>query len=611
MKLTRIEVQNFQGLRSARLALTTPVTLIAGRNGAGKSSLLEAVRMAMSGDPVRVARKKDCGQLVTDGHKVGMVRVEFADGRFATVALPDGKVNRHGQIVEDPDKARAALPYVLDAPLFAQAGQDARRELLFALTGCSASAEEVQQRLISRGADPARVMAVLPLLRSDFDTAEKAARTRATEAKGAWRAVTGEAYGEKKAELWAPSSMPMVEETGLLAIEQELDVVDGEIAAAQQRLGAMQAERKARQDAIGQRATLEERAGRLERIRVKLAADETELADWAARIAGATAGAGTHRNGTVHDLARALNGLIDEAQPLGIDRPAYQEALNAMDAYEREYGPPGSAAGDAGDAAARLPEYRQSHDLMARTVANDRRDLAAAEAAAAQLAALEGGADQEITTEDLDCQQARVTELTGRRRQLADELASLRNSQRTASEAGRKTTEAGRHHADVQGWLLIADALAPGGIQAELLSRALEPVNRLLKSRSDIAGWPVVQVGAGMEITAGGRAHALLSESERWRADVLLAIVIAELSGLRILLVDRFDVLDLGGRSELITLLDELTYDGGIAALETVIVSGTLKQAPASLPDTMQAVWVDGGTAKMVAGEIEKQMEAA
>ncbi|MCG9081127.1 AAA family ATPase [Laribacter hongkongensis] len=604
MKLTRIEVQNFQGLRSARLALTTPVTLIAGRNGAGKSSLLEAVRMAMSGDPVRVARKKDCVQLVTDGHKAGMVRVEFADGRFATVALPDGKVNRHGQIVEDPDKARAALPYVLDAPLFAQAGQDARRELLFALTGCSASAEEVQQHLISRGADPARVMAVLPLLRCDFDSAEKAARTRATEAKGAWRAVTGETYGEKKAELWAPSSVPVVEETGLLAIEQELDVVDGEIAAAQQRLGAMQAERKARLDAIGQRATLEERAGRLERIRVKLAADEAELADWAARVAEATAGPGTHRNGTIHDLARALNGLIDEAQPLGIDRPAYQEALNAMDAYEREYGPPGSAAGDA--AAARLPEYRQSHDLMARAVANDRRDLAAAEAAAAQLAALDEGAGQEITSEDLDCQQARVTELTGRRRQLADELASLRNSQRTAAEAGHKTADAARHHADVQGWLLIADALAPGGIQAELLSRALEPVNRLLKSRSDIAGWPVVQVGAGMEITAGGRAHALLSESERWRADVLLAIVIAELSGLRILLVDRFDVLDLGGRSELITLLDELTYDGGIATLETVIVSGTLKQAPASLPDTMQAIWVDGGTAKTAAGEQER-----
>ena len=171
-----------------------------------------------------------------------------------------------------------------------------------------------------------------------------------------------------------------------------------------------------------------------------------------------------------------------------------------------------------------------------------------------------------------------------------------------------------QEHESVLGHLVVlhvADALAPGGIQAELLSRALEPVNRLLKNRSDIAGWPVVQVGAGMEITAGGRAHALLSESERWRTDVLLAIVIAELSGLRILLVDRFDVLDLGGRSELITLLDELTYDGGIAALETAIVSGTLKQAPASLPDTMQAIWVDGGTAKTIAGKLEKQMEAA
>ena len=44
-----------------------PNILLAGHNGAGKSSALEAVRHAIGGDPCRVALKKDFGALMTHG----------------------------------------------------------------------------------------------------------------------------------------------------------------------------------------------------------------------------------------------------------------------------------------------------------------------------------------------------------------------------------------------------------------------------------------------------------------------------------------------------------------------------------------------------------------
>ena len=59
MKLTHITAQNYLGARAVDLAITTPIMLIAGKNGAGKSSLQEAIRHAIGGDAARVALKKD------------------------------------------------------------------------------------------------------------------------------------------------------------------------------------------------------------------------------------------------------------------------------------------------------------------------------------------------------------------------------------------------------------------------------------------------------------------------------------------------------------------------------------------------------------------------
>ena len=67
MKITHITAQNYLGARAVELPVTTPIVLLAGKNGAGKSSLQEAIRHALGGEAARVALKKDFKALMSDG----------------------------------------------------------------------------------------------------------------------------------------------------------------------------------------------------------------------------------------------------------------------------------------------------------------------------------------------------------------------------------------------------------------------------------------------------------------------------------------------------------------------------------------------------------------
>ena len=117
MQINKIDITNFQGLHHAALVVSEPLLLVSGGNGAGKSSLMDAIAMALEGKPRRVSLKKELGQLITDGNKKGSVTVATNEGEFA-IALPAGK---GVQMVDQP-----FLPFVLDASRFAALDSKAR-----------------------------------------------------------------------------------------------------------------------------------------------------------------------------------------------------------------------------------------------------------------------------------------------------------------------------------------------------------------------------------------------------------------------------------------------------------------------------------------------------
>lgn len=601
MKITSIQTSNVLGARAIDVQLPKPVTLFAGKNGAGKSSLQEAIRMAMTGESVRVGLKKDYGALVTDGQESGFVEVETADASYSVV-LPSGK----GLHSENP-----MLPFVLDAQRFARMDDKERRTFLFGLMGVKLDGASVTKRMLDKGLDGKKVEQIAPFLRAGFDAAQKEAAAKARDAKASWKTATGgETWGKDKAPKWQPAPLPADAEKAGTRHENavaKMKEVEQELGAAQQALGAAKAKAQSRQQMAAQRDDLAEKAGRIDRIKAKLQRDEAEVAEWQAKVDETRAKAGVapvNPKAPGEFLLRGLASVTAEFVELTCNHPEVEwdsSLLNRAAAHLAEYrklhGEP--VVGDApaqpdAEAVAKLPEYEKALSLVQSAVANDKRDLAAAEQAAAKLKELDEEAAESI---DLDPLQAKVAELTEKRdgwRADADKYRAV------AEQAARRQAvidQAAALHADVLAWTDIADALAPDGIPGEILAEALGPINDRLHVSAGFAEWEQVVIHSDMRITYGLRDYALISESEKWRTDAMIAEAVSFLAGVKLLVLDRFDVLDLKGREDLLYWLDGMAEDGDI---ETALLFGTLKALPAQLPERIGAHWIDNGSAGQI-----------
>ncbi|EPV2316515.1 AAA family ATPase [Pseudomonas aeruginosa] len=569
MRITKLEITNFQGLRHAALDVSAPVLLVAGHNGAGKSSLLDAIAMAFNGQPRRVSLKKDMAQLVTEGAKKGEARVEWLDEadevQACGVALPSGKGS---PLADSP-----FLPFVLDASRFAALDAKDRRRVLFDLTDASASPAEVSKRLAAKGIDLALFEKVKPLLRSGFPAAVEQAKAYASEARGTWKAITGENYGSEKAVDWAPELVAtVVTDDQVAEAGKNLQLLEDDLAEAQQALGASKQARQAADGRAQRIAKLRELVDLEPRRRNKLTADEQNQDEWSEKVMAA-------------ELASA--GSVPH-QPLTC--PHCQGAVDLQAGTLVVHQPPEQIA-DA-EAARRLPEYREYLASAQRAVANSQRDLDECLAAAEQIKALEAESADAPSAEAIANGEQAINELRQTRDASRAKLVALQEALEAATQREASIAKAQAAHQDVVAWTGMVDALSPTGIPAEILADAIGPVNELLQRLSGTAGWSPVQISADIDVTFGGRLYGLLSESERWRCDATIALAIATISGLRLVLLDRLDVLDLPSRNQAIALMRAMTSDREI---DSVVVAGTLKEPMAKTPEWLQAVWIESG----------------
>ncbi|MBR8123262.1 AAA family ATPase [Burkholderia multivorans] len=574
MKITDIYVSKVLGIHAADLRLSKPVTLFAGPNGAGKSSMQEAVRMALTGDTVRVALKKEYGTLVTAGSEAGQIVVACGE-QANSVMLPSGKMKR--ELADDP-----RLPLVLDAQRFAHLSAAERRSFLYELMGVKIGAQEIRERLVDKLTSPSHVIklafeaqleAITPMLRAGFEAAQKEAADRARGAKQAWRATTGETYGSQKAAVWRPAAVTF-DAAVLRKLEGERASLDGEIGELQRQIGAAEAsEVAARARAAKISALREKAAGYAKAAELAQLADD-QVAEFLPKVEALRVRAGAAPAGVECScpecgaLLRFLNGAIAAAAAAGVRD---EEAI------------------------AKLPEYERSLTVLQNAARNRRAELEAADVAAKQLKDLENEAtddDGRSPSEAVDAARSELSMLIQRRKQLDTDIAAARDAERRAAAAIEVTHKAFALHQDVAAWEAIADALAPNGIPADLLREALTPMNERLTALAELSEWADVTITPDMEILANGRAYALLSESERWRVDAHIAAAISHFSRLKLLVLDRADVLVGPERERLLYWLDDLAYTEQI---DTALVFMSLKTAPTGLPDSIEAFWVEDG----------------
>lgn len=580
MKITAIQADNLLGIKTVNVKLPTVVTLFAGRNGSGKSSIQEAVRIAITQDTVRdISLKKEFAKLVHGDSKAGGATVMINNDAEQSFMFNMPKGDFVGPEITE------AMRVALYGQRFAKMTADERRTFLFGLMKLKPTADSVKARMLATPweCEAAKIDAVLPLLRTGFPSVCDHAKAKATESKGAWRQLTGGTYGALKAADWE-APVPDLPEGDAAQLADKVVGLDRNIASLNESLGAIKSAARTAQETASRRGSLAEAAGKVASLVDQLERAKAELVDYLPKVeALRLRAAGTARVGLVHDMATYLDGITDRAE--------VSEGQRLLTRYEAEHGKLGAKVDT--EAQAELPAHEQGLQVMQNRVRNLQRDLDGATQAKGQYDALApaedvGDVSAEIAEVDGMLQKARADRQAAENQRLNIETATTARAAATS-----KTKQAQAHHAEVLAWTKVADALAPDGIPAQLLLEALEPVNAALDQASIDTGWMTVTIAKDMAITANDRPYNLLSESEQWRTDAMIAEVVAELSGLRILMLDRFDVLDLPGRAQCLEWLDSLAFND---VMDTVLLFGTLKALPDNLADTITAYWVQDGT---------------
>lgn len=576
MKLTKLAIKNMIGVKHAEITNPQPIVFIAGPNGSGKSSIQNIVATAITEELNRVSLKKDAGALVHEGNDEGSASIEFGTETWM-LNINKGKLSR---VSNSPEKFADILPYVLNPHKFAADTPADRRRLLLKLSGVKATQEVIAQKMAVRGIYATYIESITPFLVAGFDDALKEAQGYAREAKAAWRTITGEVYGEKKAETWRAKAEGDLEEIRELVLdrESELSTHNAELEEAQQKLGAMKAARDKAATLNADIVRLRDAAERADRIKAKLEIDAQELKRWREKV---------------EQTKMSTHGITQDDTACHCPECGCELVFIAKDKKLI------SLAGDLHgheEAAIRLPEYERTLDLYVNSVRNGERDLAAAETAKVQLSALEARNADAPSDEAMIHITAKIDEMKAYKKNLEAKIQELINQEKALREAGAITEKAALHHAQVKEWEKMIGALSPDGVPQELLNEAIQPFKERLPTTAWVANWLAPAIDADMNITVEGRPYALLSESEQWRVDCLITEAISYLSGLKFFAIDRMDVLDGAGRMDLVEFLSQLADEKHI---DTVLLTGTMKKEQAlSVQLTMEnfsVYWMQDG----------------
>lgn len=510
----QIEVKNYRGVSDAALTLA-PLALVAGMNGAGKSSIAQAVAAAVTQNaaPIEGIPKNAAGQLLRDGQKRGRCVVGDETGN-ATANWPGASVSSEGTPPWASDIAVGISSFVT------MKQKDAAALLISAMEAMP-TIEDLKAALPKVSAD--MLKAIWDVTQADgWDAAHKRSQERGAKMKGAWEHVTGEHYGSAKGADWqAPYLVTLPEEVELHDLEEEADAAKAELETAIANQGAAQAEI----DRLSQKAAAGLKAGET------LVTAQTQLVELQAaqdKIAGELNNLPRPENGETYvecphckghlvivsrtELRKPVTGISDEENAARVD---------AITAKTNEY-----------------EKARQATAQLTQEIGVLRRQQQEGSEAAKQLDAMPRG---NVTADDVAAARAKAE-------RTAEEVVKCKVAIKAEDDARSL-------HDQILTNVEILDQLAPNGLRQKVLAAKMAEFNGMLTRLSASAGWPPVALADDLSSSLGGRPYILLSESEKYRVRVVLQVAIADLDGSDVVIVDAADILDRTGRNGLFKLL--------------------------------------------------------
>ncbi len=585
-----ISVVNFMGLRSGEVTVS-PIALVAGMNGAGKTSLCRAVAAAVCSIPVPavemfggklvpLVKKSDVDAIIHDGFPSGSVTIEAKPGQ-ARVSWPSCDVSSAGH---PPSSSLLAAGLTIIPELSA----DQRTAALIELAGALPTKDDLRNALSNPDKHAGDLfddeaikqgMSLIDYLWSrievdGWDIAAKGVAEARAFVRGQWCAASGrKKWGDNIVESWRPDGWR--DELYGAGAEDLADTRDALVKKWEVLIEKRGGDRS--QDEIN------------DRLAAGVPTIETEIHECGQLLA---------EKKSHLDKARAERDNLPEIQGAsGAKCPECGTHLRPEKDKEGFLKLTRTAIGETKSREEYAAEFKKRSDLDAKIN---------------ELVAATEGLDRRIDRlkDDLTCAKEAAASIADRVVD-ADRDREIDSAKDAADAAGKDVLihtsyhQARAHAARAKEIDAIHSALDTGGIRETIAATKMGAFNSRLQEVCVTADWDTVTVEADMSICYGGRLYSLLSKSERYRVNATLQLAADD--GSDVLVFDGIDILDRVGREGL---------------LQAVIVSGKhalltmTSNSPELVPDLDRAnigksYWISDGVITSRADAVSSLRTAA
>lgn len=564
--MPRLKIRGFRGAERCDINLDAGITLLAGKNHQGKSSICQAIAAAVCNTAIPFYSSTNPSKpVLTKTQAKGIVRagmdkasVELWDGeKMETQVLwPKGTIQSTERYACSKVAAGLINPMELE--------EGTRQRFFASLLDSDPGEDDINAALKDAGVMVENIHHQLSV--QGWDVLHKSYAETGARLKGQWEAHAGGKYGSNKAADWRPDGW-----------RSELDAVTLE------GIGTIVSQA---QDAVEKAVSaLAVDSADIERL-TSDAAKEKEALDKIHR-------AEPSRDMAKQDLEAATVAHKAIRVPSAVPCPACGVLLDIFTPGSQKHADMRTLTESKTSAAQR----EEIHVSLTKAIQR----LEKAEAAL--LLAQRPIDDAKIVYNAVKGAGARLEAVKARKgTQEAVDVARdyLRGVQADQARV-RAVLETVRIGAEVASNQRIIDMLAPDGLRRQKLVQALAVFNQSqLAPLSAAASFPTVTVDEGLSVLYGGRPYYLLSESEKYRVRAVLQVAVAAIDQSPIVIMDGADILDSPGRNGLVQML------AGLDQLISVVAMTITHEAEA--PDfgaagLGQTVWVDGGIARSLAPE--------
>lgn len=624
-----LSIENFGGITAATLDLYPGLTLVAGANGASKTTVLRAIAACSRPDTIipilkdgkESLLKKDSGLMVRG--KTGSATLAGTNGS-RRVVWPSNGAKGNGPF--DPAPSRMALGLVdwMASPQVERLKMMMEAATLDPTTTTAITRADLDQAVAVEQLDPVIVdWAWQAITNHGFDVAHSEASKAMTESTGSWKATTHEAFGEEKSKTylpqgWEPDLATAAQEDLQQAIHLAKNAVDhaianqavdaaetvrvgtlagapmpdmaglekelmsarssyaSEIADAQQALLNLQQEPPAITET---RNALEVETRQLTDLQNEMTAMQSGVprvngaCPWCEQPVFITDGGSAQKNHRYH-LNKPAGTQLDQArldainQQIAALRQGIEKSNATIAAHVKHVADRrGVIQGDLNQDLENRQRAIKSVEAKITTAKRQVADITAAKSRLAEIQAKSGGVPAE--------------RLVALRQQLARAEIRLR--------AWEIKVNADRYAEDARQFGVIKKVTAPGGLRQSKMDKALSGLNARCAELSGIAQWGPVSLGADGDLFYAGRPLIICSRAEQYRCRVTIQVLCATLENPPLMLIDDADVLDANGRMGLVNMLRST----GISTFIAMTAKRDYAEAVATLFDS--TLWVEGG----------------